>query len=52
MAGFEPATARLRIECSTTEPHRQMQLYSIAGLRGDRSMHSCLILVSVLPLRD
>ncbi len=23
MAGFEPATARLRIECSTTEPHRQ-----------------------------
>ncbi len=22
MAGFEPATARLRIECSTTEPHR------------------------------
>ena len=25
MAGFEPATARLRIECSTTEPHRHNQ---------------------------
>jgi Low psii accumulation1 / Rep27 len=24
MAGFEPATARLRIECSTTEPHRRL----------------------------
>ncbi len=28
MAGFEPATARLRIECSTTEPHRQVHLRS------------------------
>ena len=30
MAGFEPATARLRIECSTTEPHRHKQCVIIA----------------------
>jgi hypothetical protein len=33
MVGFEPTTARLRIECSTPEPHRHAQLHSIAGLR-------------------
>ena len=29
MAGFEPATYRLRIDCSTTEPHRHRQSISI-----------------------
>ena len=32
MAGFEPATARLRIECSTTEPHRHRQCTSVPAL--------------------
>lgn len=32
MAGFEPATARLRIECSTTEPHRHRQCISVPAL--------------------
>ncbi len=32
MAGFEPATARLRIECSTTEPHRRRQSPIIPAL--------------------
>lgn len=33
MAGFEPATARLRIECSTTEPHRHTaNNYSIINI--------------------
>jgi hypothetical protein len=31
MAGFEPATARLRIECSTTEPHRHIHLEIITA---------------------
>ena len=32
MGGFEPPTVRLRIECSTTELHRQ-QLTKIASFR-------------------